>query len=407
MLFFENLNMSGMNLETFINYIENNPVCKEELHKLTNKQMNILFFINELDKVKYLVEEKKVDITVESNSKSTPMFFKNTEIIEYYHKKGLKIQHKSEDEHNLYSTVSFEAAKKLIELGLKLKGDMISPLFSYPSSMINEETYQKYNLLFEHGYEIKTPVSFYRYIRNPRLFKDLIDKSFHFPEREYPHLFLLALSENKTESINLCMEHLFKTKLQKEKLFQDIINTIDTYNQTGFFLKKISHYLEIDLKNYKIDGVPWYFNYKLDKLAVEYLNDNQIPFDKEKHHSQSILFYKYRFQEIEQIVKNNLNLLIEKDSSGRNFLEMMEEVRLNDFIFFLYEDGSDTLNKIVKEELLFPSFLKGTLNLGKGFRGPISEKFHADLALYQKTLIEKGLESLNITFAENKIKKRI
>jgi len=157
MLFFEydnyeandiNPKIKKMTLQQFIDYVENNPEHEKQLHEIGDSDRNILFFLDDLDKIKYLVEVKGVNVNQVSEDERNPMFFREADVVEFYHTKGLNINAVDDNNNSVYTFADLDTAKKLLELGLDLSKDLISDLFNHHSSFIDETTYDKYNLLF-------------------------------------------------------------------------------------------------------------------------------------------------------------------------------------------------------------------------------------------------------------------
>lgn len=420
MLFFEydnyeandiNPKIKKMTLQQFIDYVENNPEHEKQLHEIGDSDRNILFFLDDLDKIKYLVEVKGVNVNQVSEDERNPMFFREADVIEFYHTKGLNINAVDDNNNSVYTFADLDTAKKLLELGLDLSKDLISDLFNHHSSFIDETTYDKYNLLFEYGFKLPETISHYELCRNKKLFIDVLDRGYTIKEDEY-HDFFTRIVAEKIDTLSILLERVIDTKEKKNTTFNNLVKNINRYNSPSIYIEAAENYLDIDLHNHKINNIPWFLQYKVDDSFIKLMNRKKINYFGVDDDGRSIIFHRNSFHEIKLILDSHFESLKKKDKFGKTFAEYMDENKLADFIDEVYDDyiqsnyESKDLHNYLRKKILVPLYAKGKLNLDIKKIKHYKEEFQEDFIQYEKKNLIKELAKVKNTKIPDVIKNK-
>lgn len=420
MLFFEydnyeandiNPKIKKMTLQQFIDYVENNPEHEKQLHEIGDSDRNILFFVEDLDKIKYLVEVKGVNVNQVSEDERNPMFFREADVVEFYHTKGLNINAVDDNNNSVYTFADLDTSKKLLELGLDLSKNLISDLFNHHSSFIDETTYDKYNLLFEYGFKLPETISHYELCRNKKLFIDVLDRGYTIKEDEY-HDFFTRIVAEKIDTLSILLERVIDTKEKKDTTFNNLVKNINRYNSPSIYIEAAENYLDIDLHNHKINNIPWFLQYKIDDSFIKLMNRKKINYFGVDDDGRSIIFHRNSFHEIKLILDSHFESLKKKDKFGKTFAEYMDENKLADFIDEVYDDyiqsnyESKDLHNYLRKKILVPLYAKGKLNLDIKKIKHYKEEFQEDFIQYEKKNLIKELAKVKNTKIPDVIKNK-
>lgn len=420
MLFFEydnyeandiNPKIKKMTLQQFIDYVENNPEHEKQLHEIGDSDRNILFFVEDLDKIKYLVEVKGVNVNQVSEDERNPMFFREADVVEFYHTKGLNINAVDDNNNSVYTFADLDTSKKLLELGLDLSKNLISDLFNHHSSFIDETTYDKYNLLFEYGFKLPETISHYELCRNKKLFIDVLDRGYTIKEDEY-HDFFTRIVAEKIDTLSILLERVIDTKEKKDTTFNNLVKNINRYNSPSIYIEAAENYLDIDLHNHKINNIPWFLQYKVDDSFIKLMNRKKINYFGVDDDGRSIIFHRNSFHEIKLILDSHFESLKKKDKFGKTFAEYMDENKLADFIDEVYDDyiqsnyESKDLHNYLRKKILVPLYAKGKLNLDIKKIKHYKEEFQEDFIQYEKKNLIKELAKVKNTKIPDVIKNK-
>lgn len=423
MLFFEyddyksndvNPKIKKMTLQQFIDYIENNPEHEKELHEIGDLDRNILFFVDDLDKIKYLIEVKGVNVNQVSEYGRNPMFFGKADVVEFYYSKGVDINAIDDDNNSVYTFADLDTSKKLLELGLDLNENLISALFNHHSSFIDETTYDKYNLLFDYGFKLPETISHYELCRNKKLFIDVLDRGYTIKEDEYHDFFTRIIAE-KIDTLSILLERVINTKEKKDITFNNLVKNINRYNSPSEYIEAAEKHLDIDLHNHKINSIPWFLQYKVDYSFIKLMNKKKINYLGVDDDGKSIIFHRNSFNEIKLTLGDHFESLKKKDKFGKTFAEYMNGDKLADFIDEVYDDyiqknyESKDLHNYLRKKVLVPLYAKGKLDLDINKIKNYKEEFQEDFIEYEKKNLVKELAKVKNTKipVEIKNKKRI
>jgi len=403
------VNLNNKDFDSFkiiVSQLERNG----KLHDIDDHGRNILFWMEDLDKVKYLVEEMHVNCNLFSDNKCTPIFFRNPEVTQFYFREGLDINSKSNDCFSVLSVASRETTEKLVNLGVNINDKYVFLCWDR-SGEDKEDFYWKINFLYSKGMDIKDIM--YIYYCKDNILLDIIHKNgFKIPEQDFCNALQSMINYNDTASLSFMYEHYIKGK--EKEIFDEIVQSkkieinrkmLLFFHQTGLINNSYD----------KINDMPWFFTATLNKELLNFFHkDDPENFYKKDSMNNNILFYKNKGKFYDNDLKELISLIyivpelvFEKNKQDLNFFETMDSEEQVSFISYTldeissveenrkYEYNTSVKNgKHIFENILENIIFKYMEANGSGFleeydyKDEVFERY----AIYQKEQIRKTVE---------------
>lgn len=412
------VNLNNKNFESFkriVIELKNNG----SLHDIDKHGRNILFWMEDLDKVKYLVEEMQVNYNLFSDNKCTPVFFRNPEVTEFYFKKGLDINSKSNDCFSVLSVASKETTDKLVNLGVNINDKYVFLCWDR-SGKDKEDFYWKINFLYSKGMNIKD-IRYISYCKDPILLDIMHKNGFKIPEQDFFNALQSMINYNDTASLNFIYEHYIKGK--EKEIFDEMVQSKKIEINIKMFLFFYQTGL-IDSSGYKINDTPWFFTATLNEELLKFFHkDEPENFYKKDNLNNNILFYKNKGKFYDNDLKELISLIyivpelvFEKNNQDLNFFETMDSEDQVSFISYTLDEVSSAeekreyeCNPCVKDEKhIFENVLENIIfkymeTNGSDFleeydyKDEVFERY----AIYQKEQIRKTVED-NFSYSKAK-----
>lgn len=390
-----------------------------KLHDIDDHGRNILFWMEDLDKVKYLVEEMHVNCNLFSDNKCTPIFFRNPEVTEFYFREGLDINSKSNDCFSVLSVASKETTKKLVNLGVSINDKYVFLSWDL-SGKDKEDFYWKINFLYSKGMDVKD-IMYIHYCKDPVLLDIIHKNGFKIPEQDLCNALQSMINYNDTASLSFMYEHYIKGK--EKEIFDKIVQSENIEINRKMFL----FFYQTGLINNsydKINDMPWFFKATLNKELLKFFHkDEPENFYKKDSLSNNILFYKNKgkfygddLKELISLIHIVPELVFEKNKQNLNFFETMDSKDKMSFISYTIDEVSSIeenreyeYNTSVKNEKhIFENILENIIFKymeanGSGFleQYDYKDEVFERYAIYQKEQIRKTVED-NFSYSKAK-----
>lgn len=355
--FYKNLNkLDFKSFQDEILYL----IEKNKLHYKDKHGRNLLFWMDDIQKVKYLVNDLNVEYDLLSDNNCSPIFFKNPEVTEFYFHKGLDINKESNDCFSVLSVANPETTMKLVELGVNLNDANV--FSSWIPKSEYEKQKEKVNLfhnkirfLYSKGMSVKN-IPYFHYDDDLELLKIMTDNKYEMNLSGMFYALNSMLRDNNIPLINYLNENYLK------KNINDFFSSILSKNNFIINLKMLNFLnenYEIDTK-LKVDGLPWFFKAILSEDAMVFLEETNTNFYEKNDMAESIIFYKNKsishddnMDELFVLINFSPELMLEKNNNGLNFFEVMDNKEKNRFIELIIiniQDQEYEENEIVKKE---------------------------------------------------------
>lgn len=337
-----------MSFEEFKAYI-----AKEEekgfLHTVSKSGVNLTFLIDDLDKIRYLIDIKHVDFNIKSNNETTPIFYKNSEVTEYLFNKGLSINEKNKDDMTVLMGANYDTAKKLIELGVEFGEEDISI-----QSFI-DKPYEKAELILQHGFLHKFPViDSYMYGREPRLLSLLISYGMKISIDKFDHIFQNFMLDYTEESLDIFFKHYVCSKELKDTALCFLLSD-DCFKRSGYRSSMWDYaekYLMADLNSTVVHGIPWFFNLRFSEKLIHCLNEKNVDISKRTENGDTLLSYN-DFYGILALLKKYPEMVTVCNNKGENFFSVKKIEEKIKFISDYLEFSEIFVNNEIEQQLYY------------------------------------------------------
>lgn len=376
--------------KTYINILMNQE-DKTSLNKIEDSFIDhfqedintLLLFVNDIDKVKYLVEELNFNIYVISRSHSTAIFGKNPDVTEYYYHKGLSINNPDSDDYTPLCEASLDTTAKLLDLGVtvdqrlfmytdKNTPDKFKLILeqNYPVSIRSEEWQSVFTLSQSFNEILTTDFDLWRKFKekNPYNIDNNAKSKILYGYIEY------SFSQSKTLNIEECFKLLdIKDAYNKQDVIDKFISNIPFNLSPELNVDKTFTLLNLDIHSYKIDGKPWFFHHTVNKTLLDLLNLYNI--DRlQKDNNGEMWFYNLKdtyniLPDLSVICGNDFNKLKEVNHQSQNFLFSLSSQQIFQLLnyTFLPPDKPSCCKEeflsFLKTEIIFPALSNDFFNM--------------------------------------------
>lgn len=337
-----------MSFEKFKAYVADEEE-KGFLHTFSKSGTNLTFFIDDLDKMQYLIDVKHVDFIIRSNNDTTPIFYKNPEVTEYLFNKGLSINGKNENDMTVLLGANYDTAKKLIELGVEFESEDISI-----RSFI-DKPYEKAELILQNGFLDKfNEVDSHIYSREPQLLSLLIDYGMKIKAGRFDHIFQNFMSNYTNESLDIFFKHyLCSEELKKSALY--FLLSEDCFKRSRYsssMWELAERYLKIDLNTSIINGVPWFFNFSFSEKLMHCLNEKNVDMFKRSENGDTLLSYNDFYGSLELLKRypEMINICNNKDQTFFSVKSREEKIK---FIINYIQFSERFVNNEIEQKLCY------------------------------------------------------
>lgn len=343
----------------------------------------ILLFVNDIDKVKYLVDDLHFNIHVISPAFETPIFGKNPAVTEYYYHKGLSINNPDSDDYTPLCQASLDTTVKLLDLGVTID----QRLFMYT----DKNTPDKFKLILERNYPVSIRTEEWQSIFTmSQSFNEILTKDFDlwrkFKQKNpyntdnnakswilYSYI-ENCFSESKTLNLDGCFELLdIEDDYNKQDVIDKFISNIPFNLSPKLNVDKTFTLLNLNIHTHKIDGKPWFFHHTVNKTLLDLLNLYNID-HLQKDNNGEMWFYNLKdtyniLPDLSAICGNDFNKLEEVNHQSQNFLFSLSSQQIFQLLnyTFLPPDKpsccQEELLSFLKTEIIFPALSNDFFNM--------------------------------------------
>jgi len=339
---------------------------------------NILFFMNDLKKIKYLILECGIPCHTISKDKMSPLWFKGKEAVKYMTGMGGVI-----NVDVMYST-PMDFATPEEARGLLAKGYNVNEcLFNqYMTKLTYEEEVEKLNILIEHGLDMSqlspliylTEKRFLDVLNGYNIKANIYIESLKNTEED-SYFFIKMLDMGKEDNLQMFVNNHYSRKEQREELIKRVIlNSIplvtrNVFNNINYecIFDSLVKYTKFDPHSFEISWKPWFFCFNYLDIK-NYLDTKNIDVYKKTSAGKTYLFHLDDLDCVYQLCKENCQFLLEKDNRGDNFAQSgyaHSKMRLlEEYIEYPIEKWNIEFSKIFFEECVKP-LLEGEVNFMK------------------------------------------
>lgn len=399
-------NITKMSMEEFLMFYSNLPELAYEpaIGERSLDKKNLIFYVNDLEKVKYLIEEVGIAIKLQTACCNSVIFGKNKEVTEYYVKAGFPPYLVNMDKISTLSWASSEVTKFLLEeTNLTKRSDVI-----YKNIMLGfidkKDYFKKANYLLDNHFmsaqDFEKDMWLPAYIEYcPEILGLLIKNEFCLNLKSASQLMIKLLGRDLYESAHLLKETCVQTEEQKKAFIKRIINDIsgpdfiikNPYKVIDFMIK----YLDFPAKNYINDGKPWFFNTQMGKEDIEYYDKNNINLEQEDDKGNSLLVYA-SYWDIKNLLQKHINLLSKLNHNKKYFIEVVSQEEGMNILssVFRQENIHSKIDYALKHKLVFPLISQGRLLHYIDFLKRLPT-FETDFIEWQKNVLNEAISNDN------------
>lgn len=368
--------ISKMSLETFHDFYANLPDKGYDyatgLRNLDKE--NLIFYVNDLEKVKYLLEELKISIRIQTPLGNSVIFGKNREVTEYYLDIGFPHYAINMNRLSNLSWASSEMTKFFLEE--KKLGEVKNICENIMRGFIEPNDYlEKVNYLLENNFlaiqDIQENPELARYIKHcPGLLNTLIKHGLTMDIYFVSPLVIRLAHQEATEEILILTEKFMQTEEKKKLLMENILLSLtgdsrsvpNPHKIVDFMVKN----LNFDIHNYKINGKPWFFDTYLKISDLDYYIKANVNIGKTNNAGENILFYTNSLSSIRMLLNYNRELMFKKNNNDHYFIENLPEQDCKQLLRSIFEHGQkedfQELMDDLKYNLIFPITAQGRLS---------------------------------------------
>jgi len=368
--------ISKMSLEEFHNFYASLPDREYDyatgLRNLDKE--NFVFYINDLEKVKYLLEELHVSVRINTPLGNSVIFGKNREVTEYYLDIGFPHYAVNMNGLSNLSWASSEMTKFFLED--KKLGEVKNICKNIMRGFIEPNEYlKKVNYLLENNFltiqEIQENPELARYIKHcsgllNTLIKYGLTQDIYFVS---PLVITLAHMEAQ-EEVMILTEKFMQTEEQKKLLVENIMLSLTGDSRSTPNPHKIIDFmvrnLNFDIHNYKVNGNPWFFYTSLKNRDLDYYIKSNVEIGKINNAGENILFYTNVLPTIRMLLKYNRELMFKKNKKDHYFIENLPEQDCKQLLRSIFDRGQkEDFRELIddlKYNLIFPIIAQGRLS---------------------------------------------
>lgn len=393
-------NITKMSMEEFRLFYSDLPELAYDpaIGERSLDKKNLIFYVNDLEKVKYLIEEVGIAIKLQTACCNSVIFGKNKEVTEYYVKAGFPPYLVNMDRRSTLSWASSTVTKFLLEeTNLTKRSDVI-----YENIMlgfIDKKDYlKKANYLLDNHF--MTAKDFEKqkwlpvYIEYcPELLDLLIKNGLDLSLKPVSRLLIRLLGRDVNEAVDLLKETCMQTEQQKKALRERIIYDLSC----GDYIMQTPHKvidfmikcLDFPAKNYFQSGKPWFFNTQMGEADIQYYHENNINLEQEDDKGNSLLVYA-NYSEIKNLSKEHMNLISMLNHDQKYFIEVMPEEECKNLLssIFRQENPKSEIDCVLKDKLIFPLISQGRMLNYLDFL-KIFPSFETDFIEWKKNILNK------------------
>lgn len=348
--------------ESFIKHFE------DDIH-------TILLVVDDLDKVKYLVEEMHFNINVRSPAHATPIFGKSPAVTEYYYYKGLSINDPDIDDYTPLCEASLDTTIKLLDLGVSIDQRLLM--------YTDKNTPDKFKLILERNYPFSiTSQDWQSVFTQSQSFNEIFTRDFGLWKqfkKSNPYTInntakscILygyienCFSESKTPDLEKCFELLdTKDDYDKQDVIDKFISSIPFNLSPKLNVHETFSLFNLDIHTHKIDGKPWFFHHTVNKTLLDLLELYNI--DRlQKDNKGEMWFFNLKntyniLPDLSVICKNNFDKMKEVNHKSQNFLYSLSTQQIFQILnyTFLPPDKPSCCREeflsFLKTEIIFPA----------------------------------------------------
>lgn len=409
----------NMNFTDFVKYshslIDNNET--DPTYEVSKD--NILLFIDDLDKVKFLVEQKNLSQNIVSPNYSSVLFYKNPEVTEYYYQKGVSILSPNSDDESPLSVASLETTKKLFELGVTVDYRV---LFQYTDA---ELLRQKIKFLMENfqgePHELFDEQVLHHSI-DRKFLENVLFKDIEFLQQFNDYFNSELTDHNKGLFLSHYLlyfrdMHDFNTissafnidDKNKEKIYDQLLLNLKKNKDFPLSADNIFQTLDMDIHNKEIYNKPWFFHFDLSEELLDVLVNMNVDVCKKDINNETWLFnIKEKFTIYPSaylLSKKDYSFMLVKNNEDKNFLENYDltpntyDLSKSEDPFVFSKFISDTFydhvfepdfSQFIKMQLIFPSLAQGNIHLNSNnlfLPDAIAAKISAEFSEWEKNKI--------------------
>jgi len=319
------------------------------LHTVPKTGVNLVFLIDDLDKMQYLIDVKHVNFNIKSNNGTTPIFYKNPEVTEYLFNKGLSINQKNQDDMTVLLGANYDTAKKLIELGVEFGEEDISI-----QSFI-DKPYEKAELIMQHGFLDKfDQVDSYMYGRESKLLSLLINYGMKISIDNFDRIFQNFILNYTEESLDIFFKHYVCSKELKDTALCFLLSD-DCFKRSGYrssMWDYAERYLIADLNSTVVHGIPWFFNLRFSENLMHCLNEKNVDISKIAENGNTWLSYNDFYGSL-SLLKKHPKMIAVCNHKGENFFSIKKIEEKINFISDYIEFSEIFVNKEIEQQLCF------------------------------------------------------
>lgn len=390
-------NMNFLEFKCYVASLEE----KGFLNTVNKSGVNLLFFIDNIEQMKYLIDVKKMDCHIFSNNNTTPIFLKNAEVTEYLYHKGLSINQINDDGDSVLCCASFDTTRKLVELGVDFRyGDL-----TLWENL--EKGYEKTRFLLENGYiEKVSEIPETNYINDPD-FCDLfikhglkITESLIHKDLQYILWLNYENKENK-KATDILIKYYMKDEKNKEYV-RDFLLSTEAFRENknnGYNLFLYKKYLCGDLNKELINGIPWFYHIRLYEDTIELLKTYNVDLTRTTKENRNIFHY-FDFTDGYDMALKFPEMFYKESQKGQSFfaeksleekkhyiLSLLKVSMFSSDLFPLTEDIKKWIEKVIFKELVFNDNLaveRSEIKKNEIFAAPYIE--------YEKKILESEIK---------------